>query len=871
MRWKPKGVPPVLFLLLAGASACRAPASGPPLPAVEFEVEFAGCAATLVPGPICVLKPERGLTLWVTRPPDTEIEILAGGRDVAKGGESVGEGTRYGVVVPPGAERVEVRARSAGSEQTLKTLLLSGPRRPGAEERDVQGEINLGTQGTRNRTGNGTFDRIQRLELNEARASLEKLGDLAPIASLPAESRYLLTYNRCLLRDKEGDYRSALEEIGHAIEISRRGNLTEFGWQARQKHALLLSDLGRLREAAEAYRALAKDRSADRTDCAQALLLNNWAWATLLARESSRSVEAEGLEEPVPLLEEAASLWNPSRCDLEQAHLIQLNLLLAHLQGHRPNLAAQALAAARRVNKDATLLLHLWELDLAARLDLAQSQPRQAIDKYQQLETLAEGAHSPDGQLRAALGQAQGLAALGDRAGALASLGKANQLLDGQSLQVPLHGGRATFVSQREAVAGLEIDLLLAAGRTPEAFVSARRAQSRVLRQLAVGERLAGLSAEERKSWGQAIGSYQQARTEVDEAAQEEWRLLDPEIPLARSAREKKASEAARDLDRAFSLLHAPPAQAAFAPIRPGELILLVQPVLAGTWVAFAAESDGRISYRLFPVSAKLLASPAGIARQILEPFGEQIRRARRIRVLRSGALGDIDFHALPFGRDILLTAKPVIYGLDLSPSARAATRPRPGASLQALIVADPTGDLPGSRKDAEAVSRSIEAWQRSEGVTRLTGSQAEMEAVRRKLAEVEIFHFSGHGRFGGLGGLDSSLLLDAKQRLTVGDVLVLGRVPRWVFLSGCETARSEGTERSDGIGIAQAFALAGSEAVVASVRSVNDQTAADFLSDLYRRWDGTSDPASALQQAQLAWRQRDPRADWASFRITEP
>ncbi len=869
MRWKPKGAPPVGSLLITLAAAlalgCR-----PDPPPSHLAVEFAGCAATLFPGPVCVLDEKRNLVLWVPKPPDTEIEIRSRGRDITAQEAPIEEGMRYRLTIPRKADRIEVVAKGPGSQRAAWSLRLSDPRKPKARERDVQGEVDRRTQGTKYRKGDGTFDRIQRLELNKARAALEDLATLAPTASLPAESRYLLAYNRCLLADKEGDFRTALFEIDQAIEVAKRAGLANFSWTARQKHALLLTDLGRLREAAEAYRELAKDHPADRNPCDQGLLLNNWAWATLLARESGGTVEAKNLEEPVPLLTEAAAQSSRSQCGLVQAHLIQLNLLLAYLQANRPDLAAQALADARNANKSATLILHLWELDLAARLDLALGQPRRATEKYRLLETFAELFQLPDGQLRAALGHARALKALGDRSGALAHLAKANDLLSGQSLQVPLHEGRAAFVSQREAVASLEIDLLLAAGRVPEAFASARHAQSRVLRQLAVGERLAGLSIEDRKAWGTAIGSYQRARSEVDKAAQEEWRLLDPEVPQARSARAKKAEDGARDLDRAYLLLRAPPAQPALAPLRRGELLLAFHPLLDGEWAAFAGESGGPIAFRRFPLTAQRLEELDGLSKEILEPFRSQIQRAQRIRVLPYGALRAIDFHALPFGRNILLAAKPVTYGLDLSPT-RGASQPAKHAVLQALIVADPSGNLPGAHAEAEAVTHAIKDWDSPGQVTRLTASEAEVAAVLPELEEVDIFHFSGHGRFGGLGGLDSNLLLAAKGRLTVGDVLVLGRSPRWVVLSGCDTARSEGEDRSEGIGLAQAFALAGSRAVVASVQSVDDRTAVAFFSDLYRLWGGTADPASALRRAQLTWRRKNPKADWASFRIVEP
>ena len=43
------------------------------------------------------------------------------------------------------------------------------------------------------------------------------------------------------------------------------------------------------------------------------------------------------------------------------------------------------------------------------------------------------------------------------------------------------------------------------------------------------------------------------------------------------------------------------------------------------------------------------------------------------------------------------------------------------------------------------------------------------------------------------------------------------------------------------------------------------------FFTELYGKWQSEPDLATALQQAQLAWRKQDPHADWASFRLFEP
>ena len=103
-------------------------------------------------------------------------------------------------------------------------------------------------------------------------------------------------------------------------------------------------------------------------------------------------------------------------------------------------------------------------LDLEARIAIAQGQPRQALDIYKQLDSIAREADSPDGRLRAALGSANATSALGDRDQALGFLAEADRWLDGVSLRIPLHEGRETFVSQREGAASLEVQLLLDAG-----------------------------------------------------------------------------------------------------------------------------------------------------------------------------------------------------------------------------------------------------------------------------------------------------------------------------------------------------------------------------------------------------------------------
>jgi len=95
--------------------------------------------------------------------------------------------------------------------------------------------------------------------------------------------------------------------------------------------------------------------------------------------------------------------------------------------------------------------------------------------------------------------------------------------------------------------------------------------------------------------------------------------------------------------------------------------------------------------------------------------------------------------------------------------------------------------------------------------------------------------------------------------------------VPRWVVLSACDAGRSSLEAPGEGIGLAQAFLLAGAQSVIAATRTVDDHTARNLLSELYRGWQPGTDLAQQLRRAELDCQRKDPKADCASFRLLEP
>jgi cellulose synthase operon protein C len=667
-----------------------------------------------------------------------------------------------------------------------------------------------------------------------------------------------MAFYRGLLADRVGDYRSALEELRKAADLADRFAMETERWQAEQVLARLLQDLGRSKEASELFARLRADPHPG-TLCDVGSLLTNAAWSRLIAREGG-----EEAEDPTPMLEEAQATFDENACRPDQRLNARLNLALAHQQAGRWSEARRSLEQARPLESDADLRQRLWWNDLEARAAIAKGRPERALVLYDEMEERAGLALSPEGRFRAFLGQARARIALGQSEEALAALAEANRSIDEQSWQIPIHEGRDTFVAQREEATRLYLELLLAKGRREEAFALARRARSRLLQQLALRDRLARLTPEEQRKWDAALSAYRTLRAEIDQQAAQEWQLPQAQRKRARESRASQLARAQENLDRAVAGLEAR-GETRLSPPGPGEVILAYHPLPRG-WVGFAADSTG-IEARIMELPAPLPTDPKALSEKLLAPFRPVIERAWRVRVLSYGSLRPVDFHALPFAGELLLARRIVVYSLDLP----VLSSPAPRGRSRALLVSDPQGNLPAAREEAETIAGASRAWGPAWALERLDGTEAGAERVRQALPDATLFHYAGHGTFAGFAGWNSELELADGSRLTVGDILALRPAPAWVVLSACEGGRSSEEAPGEGIGLAQAFLLAGARAVIAADQRVPDRTARDLMRELYRGWQPGEDLPGQFQRAQLASRRQDPAGRWASFRLLVP
>jgi CHAT domain-containing protein len=251
----------------------------------------------------------------------------------------------------------------------------------------------------------------------------------------------------------------------------------------------------------------------------------------------------------------------------------------------------------------------------------------------------------------------------------------------------------------------------------------------------------------------------------------------------------------------------------------------------------------------------------------------------RSLIVVPHGALAYLPFAALVDGE----TGRYLIerYALLTLPSAASLAVLRARASPDAAVhppevFAPDPGALPATRAEAEAVVRTLPRAQ-----LRL-GPRATEASVRGALASGAVVHLASHGElnprnpmFSFLGTAGGGGMSSNDGRLEVHEVLGLKVASPLVFLSGCETGLGIGGSTGFATGedfatLARAFLHAGARNVVATLWRVDDEGAAVFAREYYRRL-ASEGPVAALSGAQRAMVAGGPYATpyyWAGYTL---
>ncbi|MBK8713970.1 MAG: CHAT domain-containing protein [Deltaproteobacteria bacterium] len=844
---------------------------------------------------------ERGaaarLRLWVDVPPSTVLTVRVDGNATVPSTTLADGGTLARIEVPAGAREVSVTG--AGVEGTLAIEWQpSDAAVAGALASLAEGRVDEGCRGLRQLAPSvGVFQRVQaRIQevftcdaalgpehavgrLREAaelaaQAGLDKLfvhvatallftcvertGDRACATQWSArldhawrpELDLRARYSRGLWAMKRGELSTAVQLFESSARWAERFGMTADYDAASEQRSALLAELGRVeatRAASQRLYASARERS---DACARAQGINNAAWPLQTLVETSLIDDP-----PIEWWLEELDLYERGDCDDPRSRLLaRINLASALLEGGDLEGAIAWLERIRSDDLPAASTGLLPEIDYLA-LNLAMASNRWELAPVPLLLE-REGAGEARLRWRTAVQRALLLERFELDAAALDAWRRAEAILDAEVSSLGLAQGRETLISARFTSARGLVDALLRSGRVDEALCRIRLARGRALR--AADRRAGG----ERPSELAQSDAFAQIRSELDLEAAADWEYSADEQRRRRARRDERRREALNLLEQAGAPgSHTYDDCSLLRPRAPDELLLALLPARDETLAIVHGPAGARAWHATEIPEHEADAMTWGAA--LVDGLGDDLADVERLRVLPVGAAWTVPLHAARTHGAPLVDRVAVAYGLDLPRRSVAAP------SARAMVVADPSEDLPQARAEQQLVVEALRAaaWQ----VQLLQGSAAGRTEVLAGMGEVELFHYAGHGAHRGDDGWDGALLLDRGSTIEAADVLALPRVPRFVVLAGCETGAVRSALVDGGMSLGRAFLLAGADAVLVGDRKLGDEDSAAFARALYdgSAAPGAFDATAAVRRAYQRRQASDAAPDaWAGFRL---
>ena len=211
----------------------------------------------------------------------------------------------------------------------------------------------------------------------------------------------------------------------------------------------------------------------------------------------------------------------------------------------------------------------------------------------------------------------------------------------------------------------------------------------------------------------------------------------------------------------------------------------------------------------------------------------------------------------------------------DLVPARFDAGR-RQQRELAILLIANPTGDLPGAEAERQRIAHLLGRNKH----LRLTEVVGEAATLARVTAEFEsgrhdVIHYAGHASFDAQHSGESGLML-ADGELTGSHLSALSRLPPLVMFNACESARlrrAPGRKRrappraqsiAKNLGLAETLLRAGVAHYVGTHWPVDDASATAFAEVFYRELIRASIGTALVKARRAVHKRRSP--DWADY-----
>ena len=241
------------------------------------------------------------------------------------------------------------------------------------------------------------------------------------------------------------------------------------------------------------------------------------------------------------------------------------------------------------------------------------------------------------------------------------------------------------------------------------------------------------------------------------------------------------------------------------------------------------------------------------------------IRSRRDLAIQLSTNHYDVPWELLHDGKEFLCLSRPFARKAQ---TLREPRRERPPKRAQrALVIGNPTEDLPGAEDEARAVADLLQkgGWE----VEAMYGSDATSEelSLRVNSTDYGLIHFAGHGYFDKIKPQNSGLVF-ADGKLFASEFERWQKTPAFLFLSACESGQVtiEPTLRGEQMeGIAASALLGWVEAYLGPIWPIGDAVAKEFALEFYQQLLAGGSFGEAVRQARLTVFNKGPNG-WASW-----
>ncbi|WP_425404305.1 CHAT domain-containing protein [Hwanghaeella sp.] len=480
----------------------------------------------------------------------------------------------------------------------------------------------------------------------------------------------------------------------------------------------------------------------------------------------------------------------------------------------------------------------------------------------------------------------------GDRAGAVAHLARAIELIESQRTSILTEKHKLGFIADKQDVYRMQVDLLLESGDAAGALEYAERAKARALIDL-LASRSDMLSAE--AAAGPAAPQAAERNRLLAELAEieQQARIALPDRDRSVRVDERRAvilTQLRQSHRQALPLVQVQKPDLADLGryLRPDEAMVVYFGDADGL-VGFVYDQAGIAAWRLEAEDLDLMvetfreqlarrtgggyrAMAKRLHDRLIGPFADRIS-GKSLVVVPHGKLHYLPFAALFDGNTHLAER----HALRVLPSAsvlsyidRAPGGPTGMMALGNPALNDPALDLPGAEREAATISAE---WGGSGGADLYLRGQATETVVKTGARGYGILHLASHGVFDGAEPLASRLLLAPDGQndgvLTVREIYDLSLSADLVTLSACETGLGEIANGDDIIGLTRGFLYAGAGSIVSSLWTVSDASTEVLMKAFYRNLK-TLPKAEALRRAQLETAQAYPHPyHWSAFQLS--